>query len=93
VTRRLKIDIPLPEAVSDEALQLARELARETVILTLQQQGELTIREAAAGLGLTYSDYLSLLADRGLPAANADTDPAVLEKLRRSLQQNGAPTR
>jgi hypothetical protein len=37
VARRLKIDIPLPEAVSDEALQLARELAQEAVILALQQ--------------------------------------------------------
>jgi mannose-6-phosphate isomerase-like protein (cupin superfamily) len=87
MTRTLEIQIQVPEAASDESLRLAEEKAKEAVILALQQQGELTIREAAAALGLTYEGYLKLLAQHGLPATTNDTDPAVMDTLRQEIRR------
>ena len=55
-------------------------------ILALQQQGELTIREAAAKLGLTYEGYLKLLEERRLPASHDDLDSEGFEVLRAKLR-------
>lgn len=81
----LDIRIELPEDPSDDAAEVARTMAREAAILSLQQQGELTIREAAAELGLTYHAYMQLLAERGLPATSDEGDPEVLAMLRDAL--------
>jgi predicted HTH domain antitoxin len=85
VARTLDLQIEVPNDASDEAIQIAGSMAREAAILSLQQQGELTLREAAAALDLTYEGYLDLLAARGLPAVNDDTDLEVAERLRASL--------
>jgi len=54
-------------------------------VVFLQQEGVLTIREAAQDLGLTYEGYLDLLAQKGLPATAGVTRPEVLDAVRRSL--------
>jgi len=82
MAKLLQIQVEVPEDLSEESLRLAQSKAREAAILELQQQGELSIREAAATLGLTYEGYLELLTERRLPATNTDTDPAVLELFR-----------
>jgi len=61
----------------------AEEKARETAVIALQQEGLLTIREAAQLLGLSYEGYLDLLARKGLPATADETDPQTLLKLAR----------
>lgn len=83
--RALSIQIEVPEGASEESLHRAAARGKETVVLTLQQEGELTIREAAQELGLTYEGYLRLLDDRGLPACGDATTPRIMDLLRQAL--------
>jgi len=76
--------VVLPDGISARGVRLAEEAA----ITALQQAGELSIREAADQLGLTYEGYLALLARMGLPASNVDGEDAegmrfLLERARR----------
>jgi len=82
MTRVLEIHIPVPEAVSEEGAKIAQARAKEAAVLALQQAGDLTIREAAAELGLSYEEYLQLLDQKGLPVSSFEQDPAVLDELR-----------
>ncbi len=86
MTKLLEIRIEAPESASPEGLSAAGKQAREAAILELQQRGDRGIRDAARELGLDYEGYLALLAERGLPVAHDDTDPAVLDTLRRSAR-------
>ena len=61
-----QVILELPDQVSDQAEKLVKEWS----IIALQQEGELTIREAAGLLGLEYEDYIRLLAQKRLPASN-----------------------
>jgi hypothetical protein len=87
--RTLDIRVAIPDDISVESLQLVEIQARELVIVLLQQRGELTIGEAAMELGLTYEEYLDLLARKGLPAAFDGTHPSVVEAFERWLQPQG----
>jgi hypothetical protein len=91
LTKTLEILIEVPDTVSDDLMRLAEMEAKEAAILFLQQQGVLTIREAAAALGLAYEGYLQVLSQRGLPASSDDIDPTVLDTLRQELRQHGGP--
>ena len=93
MARKLEICIEVPDDVSEESLRLAERQAKEAAVLLLQQQGEISIREAAMDLALTYEGYLDLLADKGLPATCGDADLALLEPFERWLsQREQAPT-
>ena len=81
----LQIHVDTAACASEESLRRAAEKAKEAAVLTLQQDGELTIREAALELGMDYEEYLDLLAERGLPATHDSADSEVLETLRRQL--------
>jgi predicted HTH domain antitoxin len=64
---RVKITLELPEEVDSEARAEAVARAHEAAVLSLWQAGKMTIREAALELGLSYHDFLDLLAARGIP--------------------------
>lgn len=81
----LEVRVRVPEDTPDELLRQAQQKTRESVVVFLQQEGVLTIREAARDLGLTYEGYLDLLAQKGLPATWDDTDPAVLDAILQSV--------
>jgi hypothetical protein len=81
----LDIQVEVPDTVSEQNLKIAEAIARQAVIIALQQRGELTIREAAARLSLTYEQYLQLLAEDGLGISRFEQDPSVLQRLRQSL--------
>lgn len=81
VGKTLTIQIEVADDTSDESLPLAEQAGREAAVLFLQQEGEISIREAAAALSLTYEQYMDLLAAKGLPATADCTDPALLERL------------
>jgi hypothetical protein len=91
LTKTLEILIEVPDTASDESMRLAKMEAKEVALLVLQQQGVLTIRETAAALGLSYEEYLRLLAARGLPATSDDTDPSVMDTLRHEIRQRRPP--
>ncbi len=84
------IRVEIPDAVTEQGLKLAEAIARQSVLIALQQRGELTIREAAAALGLSYEQYLQLLTDRELGLSRFEQDPAVLELLRQKLPNRSA---
>jgi hypothetical protein len=44
VAKTLEVQIEVPDTVSDEVLEEIRAKTRQTMVLMLQQQGELTIR-------------------------------------------------
>jgi predicted HTH domain antitoxin len=81
----LDIQVEVPDAVSEQNLKIAEAVARQAVIITLQQRGELSIREAAAALNLTYEQYLQILAEDGLGLSRIEQDQSVLQRLRQSL--------
>lgn len=77
-----QVTIDLPEEVSAAAENRARERAKEAAIVSLQQEGELSIRAAARLLGLTYEGYFDLLHQKGLAASNiVDEDDEGYETL------------
>lgn len=71
--------------VSEESVRLARARALEAAVLTLQQAGDLTMREAAGELGLSYEGYPRLLSERGLPACYDDRDNGSVDAARALL--------
>jgi predicted HTH domain antitoxin len=87
MVRILEIHLDLPDTASEESLRIAAIQAKEAAIVALQQRGELSIRVAAMDLGLSYEEYLDLLAKKGLPATTGDVDPSVLEAFERWLNQ------
>ena len=58
--------------VSEQSLSVARARAREAAVIALQQAGDLSIREAAQELGLSYQGYLQLLNRLALPVSPVD---------------------
>lgn len=89
MSKVLSIQVEVPEAISEQSLNFAETVARQAVVIALQQQGELTIREAAAALGLTYEQYLELLAEKDLSISRFEQDPTVLP-LRNGQRQAAA---
>jgi hypothetical protein len=87
----LDIQVEVPDAVSEQNLKIAEAVARQAVIIALQQRGELTIREAAAALNLTYEQYLQVLAEDGLGLSRIEQDQSVLQRLRQSLPDHFPP--
>jgi len=75
-------DIGVSQEIDSEALQRAERKAKEVFFTSLQQDGELTFREAAAGLGINYTEYMDLLNRRGLPASCDYSNPEALAAIR-----------
>jgi hypothetical protein len=86
MAKALDIHIAVPEAISEDGVKVAEARAKEAAVMALQQAGDLTIREAAAELSLSYEGYLQLLHQKGLPVSSFEQDPAVLDDLRRRLE-------
>jgi uncharacterized protein UPF0175 len=74
----------VPAGISDQARDRAQREADEAAVLALWQQQELTIREAAEELGLTYRGFLDLLAAKDIPV---ERRPAHLEALQAARQK------
>jgi len=87
----LDIQVEVPDAVSEQNLKIAEAVARQAVIIALQQRGELSIREAAVALNLTYEEYLQLLSEDGLGLSRFEQDQSVLQRLRQP-SPNDFPT-
>ena len=85
-TLDIKISLPAETPLKDEELE-AR--AREGAILALWQAGALSIREAAASLGLEYYDFLDLLAQHNIPIIAEAPDQATVEEAWHRLQREG----
>lgn len=81
----IKVILELPADVGEHARNIAQARAEEATVLALWQQEQLTLREAADELGLSYRQFLDLLADRSIPIEQGPTDGQALEKTRGKL--------
>jgi hypothetical protein len=84
-TRTIRVNLEVPEEISDKSKQTAQTQAEEAVILALWKAGELSTRRAASELGLAYRDFLDLLAARGIPVVRGPLDQEALEDARQKL--------
>jgi predicted HTH domain antitoxin len=83
--KTVKVSIEMPAGISDQARDRAQREADEAVVLALWQQQELTIREAAEELGLTYRGFLDLLAAKDIPVEREPIDLEALHEARQKL--------
>jgi hypothetical protein len=81
-SKTVHLHLDIPEGIPDRIKQIVEEQAHETAVLVLWQSGEYSTREAAEELGLTYHDFLDLLADRGIPVEGAQSHLAATEEAR-----------
>ncbi|HTE20979.1 MAG TPA: UPF0175 family protein [Armatimonadota bacterium] len=84
-TKTVKTRVEVPGRVSEAARENAERQAHESAVLSLWQAGEISTREAAAELGLTYHDYLDLLAARGIPVVQGSLNLEAIEEAERKL--------
>jgi predicted DNA-binding protein (UPF0251 family) len=83
--RTVKVSIEVPAGISDQARDRAQREADEAALLALWQQQELTIREAAEELGLTYRGFLDLLAAKDIPVERGPVELEALQAARQKL--------
>lgn len=88
-TKTIRVSIEVPEGTSDQTRQAVQTQVEETAVLALWQAGELSTRRAAEELGLTYYDFLDLLAARGIPAVSGgDINTEAIEAAQRKVVGN-----
>jgi hypothetical protein len=82
----VKVTLEVPDDVDDQAKEAARARAHEAAVLSLWQDQKLTLREAAMDLGLSYHDFLDLLASRGIPVVQGgEINQEAIEEASRRL--------
>lgn len=85
-TKTIRVNIEVPEGISDQTRQAVQTEVEETAVLALWQAGELSTRRAAEELGLSYYDFLDLLAARGIPVVSGgDINTDAIEAAQRKL--------
>lgn len=89
-TKTIRVTIEAPESISSAARETVERQAHETAVLAFWQGGQLSTRQAADELGLTYHEFLELLATKGIPVEQDMFDGDALEQARRQLAQGKA---
>src|SRR5579864_7383152 len=79
-TKTIRVKIEVPEGTSHQARQSAEHKAHEAAVLAVWQAGEISIRQAAGELGLTYYDFLDLLAAKSIPVESGAFDEEALDR-------------
>lgn len=82
MAKTVKVNLEVPAGISDQARDRAQREADEAAVLALWQQQELTLREAAEELGLTYRGFLDLLAAKDIPVERGPVDLEALQAAR-----------
>jgi predicted DNA-binding protein (UPF0251 family) len=90
MSKVLDIKIELPDTVPEETARLAEIKAQEAVVLTLWMEEELTTRQAAAELGLSYDEFLDVLTERGIPIERGCLDLRAIEVAEEKLSGGSA---
>jgi hypothetical protein len=88
MAKAVKVSVEVPEGVSEETRATVQRKAHETSVLHLWESGDLSTRQVADELGLTYRDYLDLLAERGIPVESGMFDEDALERARQKLVES-----
>jgi predicted HTH domain antitoxin len=77
--KTVRVEVEVPAGISEATTTLARQRAREGAILALWQDDVLSTRQAAAELDLSYTEFLDLLADRGMPMERGELNTGAIE--------------
>src|SRR5207248_11479498 len=85
LTPAVKVTLEVPDEVSKETKTVAEHKAHESAVLAVWEAGEILTRQAAAELGLTYYDFLDLLAVRGIPVERGPLNLEAVEDARKKL--------
>jgi predicted HTH domain antitoxin len=85
VPKTIKVTVDLPDGISDLLKENAQRHAEEATVLMLWEEAALSTREAAEELGLSYADFLDLLAARGIPVERGPLNLEALEEAKRKL--------
>jgi predicted HTH domain antitoxin len=83
----VKVSLEVPEGISSQSKDEAERRAREAAVLALWEAAEISTRQAAAELNLTYYDFLDLLAEKGIPVVQGPLDTEALEEARRKFAE------
>jgi predicted HTH domain antitoxin len=83
--KTMRVNLEVPPGISDQARENAERQAYQAAALALWQEQQMTIREAAEELGLTYRGFLDLLAARGISVERGPLDLQALEEARQKL--------
>lgn len=79
-----ELRVELPRDLSEERMTRVRQRVLETIIIDMWQAKELSTREAADQLGMTYREYLDLLGYYRVPVTKISDDEtlaAMLEEI------------
>ena len=87
MARAVKVSLEVPDEVSDQHKADAERKALEAAVLALWEAGDISTRQAATDLGLTYYDYLDLLAAKGIPVERGPLNLDAIEEARRKLAE------
>jgi predicted DNA-binding protein (UPF0251 family) len=83
----IRVTVEVPAGTPAASREVAEKWAHEAAVLALWDTEQLSTREAAEELGLSYRDFLDLLAAQGLPVVRGPFDMEALEAARRKLAE------
>ena len=72
-------------ATARSGREVWNEFTREQATLGLWESGSLSTRQAAEILGISYVEFMDLLADKGIPIEQGDLDLDLIEDAERKL--------
>jgi predicted HTH domain antitoxin len=84
-TKSVRVQLELPDDISEPGREAAQSCAREAAIFTLLERGEITVRRAAEELDLTYHQMLDQMQARGIPVVRGPLDHEGFEQARAKL--------
>lgn len=87
------VEIEIPEIILENhpSLEEIKKELFENLVIDEYRKGNLTIRESAKLLGLTYVDFMTFLGERGISFCNASREELEedFETLKKLLDENG----
>jgi predicted HTH domain antitoxin len=84
-SKTVRVTLEIPDGVSPQVREAIQSRTEEVAVLALWEAGELSTRRAAEELGLSYRDFLDLLATRSIPVERGEINLKAIEEAQRRL--------
>jgi len=84
--RAFTVTLEVSDEISPEARETALSRAKEAIVLSFWESGEISTRYAAEELGMTYRGFLDLLAERGIAVERGPIDLEAVEETIRAAK-------
>jgi predicted HTH domain antitoxin len=78
-TGTIKVNLEVPEGIPDQIKAAVQARVQEAAVLAFWEEDALSTRRAAEELGLTYREFLDLLAAKGIPIENGPLNLKAIE--------------